>query len=356
MADSVFTTAGCLTCDAVPASATSALPSPAELRRAFPLTPAAHAHIDASRAAIRAILDGRGHRLLVVVGPCSIHDRESALAYGRWLADEQRRFADHLLLVMRCYVEKPRTRLGWTGFVHDPALDGSAGVADGLAQSRRLMLDLIAAGVPVATEFVEPAVAAYLGDLVSWSALGARTVESPVHRRMASGLACSVGFKNGTSGALQGAVDAMLTARSGHDTFGVGDDGRLALHHTPGLDHAHLILRGGSTGRNCTADDIDAAHRALRAHDLPAAVMVDCGHGNGDGTADGIVATGRRVAEQLAASPGSLIGVMLESHLEPGRQTLQAGVRPDPGRSITDPCIGLEQTSALLEAFAATRR
>lgn len=331
------------------------IPSPAELKEAYPVTSEHAAVINSTRESIAAVCRQEDRRLLVVVGPCSIHDEKAAIEYAGWLAARQREYADQLLMVMRCYVEKPRTRLGWAGFAHDPDLDGKSGYADGIARSRKLMHTLIGSGVPLSTEFVEPVTAMYLGDLMAWTALGARTVESPAHRRMASGLSCPVGFKNGTSGAIQGAVDAMITARAKHIEIGIDEDGRIATHTTAGSSLTHLILRGGNIGSNADSAHITLACDVLRSHGLTDVVMIDCGHGNANGSPAGIVATGRGIAEHIASGLGGVMGVMIESNLMAGRQEFCHGRCPDPSCSITDPCLGLADTEAIFNELAEAR-
>lgn len=331
------------------------LPSPAELRDLIPLGSSECETVHNGRKIAGAILDGRDSRLLVVVGPCSIHDYDGALKYASWLAEQQRRFADELFLLMRCYVEKPRTRMGWTGYVHDPSLAGASDLVDGGVASRRLMADIVATGVPIATEFVEPYVASALSDLVSWSAIGARTVESPVHRRMASGLGCPVGFKNCTDGSIKGAIDGMITAQSPQQTVGVSDSGEACIVQTSGLSFTHLVMRGGRSGPNWGVESLEAAREELVAQEMNKSIMVDLSHGNSDGTVAGIMSTGLAVSEIIRRSPELVMGVMVESNLESGKQVLGFGERLRSGVSVTDCCLGLAETEGLLEALAGAR-
>ncbi len=332
------------------------LPAPIDVAQRFPLPESVVREIGKFRGDIAAILAGRDNRLIVVTGPCSIHDRSSALEYARWLSSQQAQFRDTLLLVMRCYVDKPRTRHGWAGYVHDPLLNGSVGFEHGIVAARELLCEIAEMGVPIATEFVEPAVTAYIGDLISWSAVGARTVESPVHRRMASGFNFPVAFKNSTSGMLQTALDAMHTASVPHVVFGIDDDGRACTYRSSGLRQSHLILRGGNGTSNCTAQDVEGAQAQLTAQGLSSSIMVDCGHGNSDGTVQGMLATAKHVASLLSHRPSLLIGTMIESHIKPGKQLLQQGVKPAPDVSITDACIGLDDSHELFSLFASSRK
>ncbi len=328
------------------------LPTPAELRSELPVTSAHDAVTVSARRAIAGICNCSDPRLLVVVGPCSIHNEQSALAYARWLLDRQRQYADQLLLVMRCYVEKPRTNLGWPGFAHEPNLNGRSEYGEGLERSRRLLHTVVGMGMPVAVEFIEPVTALYLSDLVAWSVVGARTVESPVHRRMASGMPCPVGFKNGTSGAIKSAINAMITAREQHTQIGVDEGGHVATIRTDGTTVSHLILRGGSSGGNAGTSQIQSARDTLRAHRLNDVVMIDCGHGNADRSPAGIMATGQRVASLIESGHDGIMGVMIESNLVGGKQEFRPGCCPNPRCSITDPCLGLADTDALFHRLA----
>lgn len=333
-------------------SATSTtLPSPRLLRSRYALSATGEATVRRTRAAITKILSGDDPRLLVVVGPCSIHDADAALQYAEWLRDVSERYADRLLLVMRAYVEKARTRLGWKGLVHDPRLDGSERMDEGLAQARALLAAINDLGVPVATEFLEPVTPAYLADTVSWAAIGARTSESPVHRELASQLECPVGFKNTTAGDVAVAINAAVAARQGHRFVTLDDDGRAAIVTTHGNDATHIILRGGPRP-NYDAASIAGAADALAVEGLPARLVVDCSHGNCGGDFRRQLDVATLLAEQIHAGSRAIAGVMIESHLVEGRQVLAPGEPLIVGQSITDPCLGPGQTLAALDRLS----
>lgn len=335
---------------AVPPSTTrrraTPLPSPTDLRQRLPLSAALAAQVHTQREAIRAVLDGSDPRLLVVVGPCSLHDPMSALEYADRLAALAPEVSDQLLLVMRAYVEKPRTTIGWKGLVYDPQLDGSGDMAGGLELSRRLMLAMLERGLPVATELLQPLVAGYFDDLLGWAAIGARTSESQVHRELVSGLDLPVGFKNGTDGSLSIACDAMRSAAHPHQHFGVDGLGRPALVETDGNPDTHLVLRGGHSGPNHDAASVAVARASLEKQGIAARIMVDCSHANSGKDPLRQPAVLRDVLDQRLAGDASLRGVMLESHLFDGCQALSAELRY--GVSITDGCLGWSGTEAML--------
>lgn len=338
--------------DAAPA--TQRLPGTAELKAALPLEPALIQRIRQQRQAIRAILDGEDDRLLVVVGPCSIHDPAAALEYAARLAPLAEAISDRVLVVMRFYVEKPRTTVGWKGLLYDPHLDGSNDMAAGLHCARGLMRDIARLGLPLATEILHPMAAGYLDDLLSWAAIGARTTESQIHRELVSGLGLPVGFKNGTDGGIAVAVDAIRAAAHPHQHFGVDSHGHPAIIHAAGNPDTHLVLRGGRQGPNYEAEQVAAAAQAMAAAGLSPRIMVDCSHANSakDHRRQPLVL--QDVLQQRRAGNAALIGVMLESHLEEGNQalctTLQYGV------SITDACIGWAATEQLLQEAAKALR
>lgn len=339
----------------IPSSrSTRPLPTPADLRQRLPLTHELARQIRAQREAVRAVLDGEDSRLLVVVGPCSLHDPQSALDYARRLAALAPEVSDQLLLVMRAYVEKPRTTVGWKGLVYDPRLDGSGDMAEGLALSRRLMLDIAELGLPVATELLQPLVAGYLDDLLSWAAIGARTSESQIHRELVSGLDLPVGFKNGTDGSLGIATDAMRSAAHAHQHFGLDDQGRPALVQTAGNADAHLVLRGGHQGPNFDAESVQAARAGLEKLGIAPRIMVDCSHANSGKDPLRQPAVLEDVIDQRLAGQDALRGVMLESHLFDGAQPLSCDLRY--GVSITDGCLGWDGTARILREAAARLR
>ena len=347
-----------LRAQAVPPSTTrrraTPLPSPADLRQRLPLSAALAAQVHTQREAIRAVLDGSDPRLLVVVGPCSLHDPISALEYADRLAALAFDVSDQLLLVMRAYVEKPRTTIGWKGLVYDPQLDGSGDMAGGLELSRRLMLAMLERGLPVATELLQPLVAGYFDDLLGWAAIGARTSESQVHRELVSGLDVPVGFKNGTDGSLSIACDAMRSAAHPHQHFGVDGLGRPALVETDGNPDTHLVLRGGHSGPNHDAASVAVARASLEKQGIAARIMVDCSHANSGKDPLRQPAVLRDVLDQRLAGDASLRGVMLESHLFDGCQALSAELRY--GVSVTDGCLGWSGTEAMLREAAERLR
>ncbi len=326
------------------------LPSPAVLRQRLPLSDALAARIHNDRNAIRAVLDGRDPRLLVVVGPCSLHDPVAALEYAERLAALAPEVSDQLLLVMRAYVEKPRTTIGWKGLVYDPHLDGSGNMAEGLHLSRRLMLDILDTGLPIATELLQPLAAGYFDDLLGWAAIGARTSESQIHRELVSGLDLPVGFKNGTDGGLGIACDAMRSAEHPHQHFGIDELGHPALLQTRGNPDTHLVLRGGHGAPNYDAASVAEARRALAKQGIAPRIMVDCSHANSGKDPLRQPAVLESVIEQRLAGDMSLRGVMLESHLFDGCQPLSDELRY--GVSITDGCLGWTATEQMLRLAA----
>ncbi|MBU0921500.1 MAG: 3-deoxy-7-phosphoheptulonate synthase [Pseudomonadota bacterium] len=330
------------------------LPSPAVLRQRLPLNDALAARIHNDRNAIRAVLDSRDARLLVVVGPCSLHDPVAALEYAERLSALTPDVSDQLLLVMRAYVEKPRTTVGWKGLVYDPHLDGSGNMAEGLHLSRRLMLDILETGLPIATELLQPLAAGYFDDLLGWAAIGARTSESQIHRELVSGLDLPVGFKNGTDGGLGIACDAMRSAEHPHQHFGIDDLGHPALLQTRGNPDTHLVLRGGHGAPNYDAASVAAARRALEKQGIAPRIMVDCSHANSGKDPLRQPTVLESVIEQRLAGDMSLRGVMLESHLFDGCQPLSGELRY--GVSITDGCLGWTATEQMLRQAAQRLR
>jgi len=312
----------------------------------------AHARRDAS-----AILAGKDDRLLVVVGPCSVHDPKAALEYAKLLLPEAKKHASDLLIVMRVYFEKPRTTVGWKGLINDPEVDGSFKINDGLRIGRRLLADIADLGLPSASEFLDPITPQYIADLVAYGAIGARTTESQIHRELASGLSMPVGFKNGTDGSIQVAVDACLSARSSHWFPSVTKDGAVAIFQTSGNPDAHVILRGGSrTGPNYGADFVADAETRLQKAGISTRLMIDCSHGNSskDHRRQSLVAAD--IAEQVSRGSKIIGGVMIESHLVEGRQDWKGRDASTYGCSITDACISFEQTIPILQQLAESVR
>ena len=325
---------------------TQALPSPHELRQQLPLSAELARRVQQQREQVRAILSGEDSRLLVVVGPCSIHSIEEALEYAKRLAKLSSQVSEHMLLAMRIYIEKPRTTVGWKGLLYDPHLDGSADMAQGLHMSRQLMLRMLELGLPVATELLQPLAASYFDDLLSWAAIGARTSESQIHREMVSGLELPVGFKNGTDGSVGIALDAMRSAAHAHQHFGLDQQGCAALVETQGNPDTHLVLRGGHTGPNYDADSVAQACTAMRKVGLEASLMVDCSHANSGKDPQVQPQVLQSVLAQRAAGERSLRAVMLESNLMDGQQALCDNLQY--GVSITDGCLGWSKTEQML--------
>ena len=331
------------------------LVSPAIVLEELPVTQAVEAVIESTRDAIADVLHGRDDRLVVVVGPCSIHDHAEALEYARRLTSHATALADALLVVMRVYFEKPRTTVGWKGYINDPRLDGSYRINEGLRRARALLLEITALGLPAGTEFLDLLSPQYMADVIAWGAIGARTTESQSHRQLASGLSCPVGFKNGTDGSVQVAVDAVVAAAASHAFIGMTKMGMAAIFETRGNADCHVILRGGREP-NYDAASIDAACAALRRAGLREQVMVDASHANSARQPRRQIEVVRNIARQIADGEQRIIGVMMESHLNEGRQDLRPGVPLKPGVSITDACLGWDDTAALLAALAQAVR
>ena len=332
------------------------LPPPEHLIRFFPIagTPV-EGLIGSTREAIRRILNGRDDRLLVVMGPCSIHDPVAALEYARKLKAERARHADTLEVVMRVYFEKPRTTVGWKGLINDPYLDETYRIDEGLRIARQLLVDINRVGVPAASEFLDTISPQYIGDLIAWGAIGARTTESQVHRELASGLSAPIGFKNGTDGNLKIAVDAIQAASRPHHFLSVHKNGQVAIVETKGNKDCHVILRGGKAP-NYDAASVTAACKEIEAAKLPCRLMVDFSHANSSKQYERQIDVARDVAAQLAAGTRCIFGVMVESHLVAGAQKFSAG-KDDPaalayGQSITDPCLGWDQSLEVLNVLS----
>lgn len=328
---------------------------PAHVLREFPATPASAETTFLARQAIHRILYGADDRLLVVVGPCSIHDPEAALEYARRLKEQADRLRGDLLVVMRVYFEKPRTTVGWKGLINDPYLDDSFRINDGIRLARRLLWEITEMGLPAGTEFLDMITPQYIADLIAWGAIGARTTESQVHRELASGLSCPVGFKNGTDGNVRIAIDAIKAAQAPHHFLSVTKAGHSAIVSTTGNEDCHVILRGGSEP-NYDATSVETACRDLAAAGIPAKVMIDCSHGNSRKQFKRQLEVVESVAEQLAGGEDRIIGVMIESHLKEGRQDLMPGKPLEYGKSITDACIGWEDTVAALDRLSEAVR
>jgi 3-deoxy-7-phosphoheptulonate synthase len=324
---------------------------PAHVLREFPASPKAAEVAYEARQAIHRILFGADDRLLVVIGPCSIHDPEAAMEYARRLKAEADRRKDDLLIVMRVYFEKPRTTVGWKGLINDPYLDNSFRINEGVRLARKLLWEINELGLPAGTEFLDMITPQYIADLISWGAIGARTTESQVHRELASGLSCPVGFKNGTDGNLRIAADAIKAAQAPHHFLSVTKAGHSAIVSTRGNEDCHAILRGGKAP-NYDAPSVDAACKELSAAGVPPKVMVDFSHANSRKQHRLQIEVAEDVGGQLAAGDDRIMGVMVESHLKEGRQDLVPGNTLEYGQSITDACIGWEDSVQVLDMLA----
>src|SRR3954451_7843185 len=328
------------------------LPPPEHLIRFFPIQGSpVEAQITETRRQGCQILQGRSDRLLVVMGPCSIHDPVAALAYAEKLAAERKRHAGELELLMRVYFEKPRTNVGWKGLINDPYLDGSFRINEGLRIARDLLLRVNQLGVPAGSEFLDTISPQYIGDLVSWGAIGARTTESQVHRELASGLSAPIGFKNGTDGNVKIAVDAILAARQRHHFLSVHKNGQVAIVETRGNEDCHIILRGGKQP-NYDAAGVNAACEYLARAKLPERVMIDCSHANSSKQFKRQADVARDIAGRIAEGERRIVGLMVESNLVEGRQELGTGQGLVFGQSVTDPCLGWDESVKLLEGLA----
>ncbi len=332
-------------------SAVRALIAPQLLLEELPIDALALATVTNARQAVHRVLHGADDRLVAVVGPCSIHDADIALEYAARLAHAARRHAHDLFVVMRVYFEKPRTTVGWKGFINDPHLDGSFAINEGLRKARKLLLEINRLGLPAGTEFLDLLSPQYISDLIAWGAIGARTTESQSHRQLASGLSCPVGFKNGTDGSIRIAVDALRAAAAPHAFMGMTKTGQAAIFETAGNEDCHVILRGGKVP-NYDAASVEAAAGELAAAGLAPHLMIDFSHANSSKQYQRQVEVARDVAGQLAGGEDRVVGVMVESHLNPGRQDLLPGKALAHGVSITDACIGWQDTELVLEILA----
>ena len=337
--------------------ARTVLPTPAEVKAQYPLTPALEGFVLRNRRVLQNIIDARDPRLFVVVGPCSVHDVPAAMEYARRLKPLADALSDTLVLVMRVYFEKPRTTVGWKGLVNDPDMDDSFHIEKGIGIARRLLLDLAELGLPTATEALDPIMPQYLGDLITWNAIGARTTESQTHREMASGLSTPVGFKNGTDGSLVVAINALKSARQPHHFLGINEDGRSAVMQTRGNNYGHVVLRGGAGRTNYDSVSVALCEQALQKAGLPDRIVIDCSHGNSnkDPSLQPLVA--RDCIEQVVNGNRSIIGLMLESNLEAGNQDIPADrSKLRYGVSVTDGCIDWTSTEKTLRELAVLLR
>lgn len=329
------------------------LATPSVLKAEYPLSAALEAQVGAHRKTVWDILDRKDQRMLVVVGPCSIHDTDAALDYASRLAELAKELEDTLFIVMRVYFEKPRTTVGWKGLINDPFLDDSFQIEQGLRIARKLLVDIASMGLPTATEALDPISPQYLQDLIAWSAIGARTTESQTHREMASGLSSAVGFKNGTDGSLEVAINALESASKPHRFLGINSQGQVAVFTTRGNSYGHVVLRGGTTGPNYDPVNIALCEQALSKANMPCNIMVDCSHANSnkDPALQPLVAEG--VANQILTGNESIMGLMIESHLERGKQSMPEDLSQlRYGVSLTDGCISWADTQSCLRSVA----
>jgi 3-deoxy-7-phosphoheptulonate synthase len=328
---------------------TKPIPTPAEIKAEHPLSDRAADLVAGVRERIRGMVHGQDRRLLVVVGPCSIHDLKAAHEYAERLLPLRERLADDLEIVMRVYFEKPRTTVGWKGLVNDPHLDGSFDITTGLTRARKLLLDLAEQGMPAASEALDPVTPQYHADVMSWVAVGARTTESQTHREMASGLSMPVGFKNGTDGGLQVAINAMQSSSQRHRFLGINNDGQVAMVTTTGNPDAHAVLRGGSSGPNYHAEAVRQAAEQIGNAGLPRRVLVDCSHDNANKDHKRQSVVMADIVEQVTAGSQDLLGVMIESHLVEGKQSIPSDLsKLVYGQSITDACVDFPSTERML--------
>ncbi len=327
---------------------------PAILMEDIPITDSASETVENTRRETAACLHGKDRRLVVVAGPCSIHDADAAREYGDKLKEQANRFADDLLIIMRVYFEKPRTNIGWKGLINDPFIDGSFSINKGLHIARRLLVDLANIGLPAGCEFLDTIMPQFIADLVSWGAIGARTTESQVHRELASGLSCPMGFKNATNGNVQVALDAIEASQHPHHFLSVTKQSVAAIVSTKGNEDCHIILRGGSEGPNYDAKTLQETSTLLQKQNLPHRIMVDCSHGNSLKDAANQPKVAAEIAEMLANGDNPIFGLMLESNLIAGRQDVASAVPLTYGQSITDACIGWDNTVKTLEMLATS--
>ncbi len=326
----------------------SVLPSPGAIRSELPLSLDAVMKVVESRKQICDIFDKKSDRLLIIVGPCSIHNFDSALEYAKRLKELSEEVKDKIMLVMRVYFEKPRTTVGWKGLIYDPDLNDSYNIEKGIFLARKLMLKIIDVGLPIGTEMLDPILAQYIADAVSWAAIGARTTEAQTHRQLGSGLSMPVGFKNATDGTFQTALDAISTARREHSFIGVLEDGHVGVFRTRGNQYGHIVLRGGNNFSNYGEEYIAGLKVLMRKANLRSNIIVDCSHANSGKIYQHQQYAFRDILQQIKNGEDAISGVMLESNLEPGSQKVVPGKTPAPGVSITDGCIGWDETAELI--------
>ncbi len=328
------------------------MPTPAELSQAHPITDEVADRIAHSRRQIENILTGEDDRLLVIVGPCSVHDPEAALDYANRLATIQDKYSNELFIVMRTYFEKPRTVVGWKGLITDPNLDGSYALETGLNKARKLLLDINKLGLATATEFLDMITGQYISDLITWGAIGARTTESQIHREMASALSCPVGFKNATNGNVKVAIDAIRASHASHYFYSPDKNGRMTVYRTSGNPFGHVILRGGESGPNFDSESVDSACEQLAQFDLPQRLVVDFSHANCQKQHRKQLDVAKNICQQIESGSHKIAGIMAESFIEEGNQSMADLNNLTYGQSITDPCLSWEDTKAMLSILA----
>ncbi|WP_456297351.1 3-deoxy-7-phosphoheptulonate synthase [Vibrio sp. AK197] len=329
------------------------MPTPAELGSLHPITDDVAERIAHSRQQVEEILTGNNNRLLVIVGPCSVHDTDAALDYAQRLANLQTRYKDELFIVMRTYFEKPRTVVGWKGLITDPNLDGSYALENGLSKARKLLLDVNKLGLATATEFLDMITGQYIADLITWGAIGARTTESQIHREMASALSCPVGFKNGTNGNVKIAIDAIRAAQASHYFYSPDKNGRMTVYRTSGNPYGHVILRGGANGPNYDAQSVEQACQQLAEFNLPQRLVVDFSHANCEKQHRKQLDVAKTICEQIISGKNQVAGIMAESFIKEGNQSMADLNNLEYGKSITDPCLSWDDTETMLEMLAA---
>lgn len=329
------------------------LVTPQQFKEQFPINDSIAAHVEQSRLTLRNILDRKDHRFIVVVGPCSVHDTKAAIEYAERLVKLADELKDDLFIVMRVYFEKPRTTVGWKGLINDPYLDGSFQIEKGMSLGRELMIRINEIGLPIANEALDPIAPQYMQDLISWSAIGARTTESQTHREMASGLSVPIGFKNGTDGGLGVAINALQSASNGHSFLGIDNNGKVSIVHSSGNQYSHIVLRGGGGKPNYDSVNVRLTERELKANNLAMNIMVDCSHANSSKDPELQPLVLDNISQQILEGNKSLIGVMLESHINAGNQKLTDDKsKLEYGVSITDGCIDWETTEESLRKLA----
>ncbi len=328
------------------------MPTPLELSQAHPITEDVAQRIASSRRQIEQILTGEDDRLLVIVGPCSVHDTEAALDYGQRLSQIQDQYSNELFIVMRTYFEKPRTVIGWKGLITDPNLDGSYALETGLNKARKLLLDINKLGLATATEFLDMITGQYISDLITWGAIGARTTESQIHREMASALSCPVGFKNATNGSVKVAIDAIRASHTSHYFYSPDKNGRMTVYRTSGNPFGHIILRGGESGTNFDSDSINAACDQLAQFNLDQRLVVDFSHANCEKQHRKQLEVAKDVCTQIESGSHKIAGIMAESFIEEGNQSMADLNNLTYGQSITDPCLSWNDTAKMLDMLA----